>query len=195
VERRRGDLLGRGSARGGARRTEIERAPGLGWHYNNFNPLLLGLILERATDMAVADYMETRLWRPMGAEADASWSLDSEDSGFEKMESGINARARDFARFGLLMLRGGRAETRRVVASGWVRAATVDRSGYFGYDLGWWVEAGSRGGQLPFVVRGKYGQVVAVDPAQGAVVVRLGSDDAGVDWKTVALDVAKRVNR
>jgi CubicO group peptidase (beta-lactamase class C family) len=175
--------------------TEIERAPGLGWHYNNFNPLLLGLILERATGMAVAEYMETRLWRPMGAEADASWSLDSEDSGFEKMESGVNARARDFARFGLLMLRDGRAGSRHVVAPAWVKAATADHSGYFGYGLGWWVDAGSRGGKLPFLARGKYGQVVVVDPAHDVVVVRLGSDDAGVDWKTVALDVAGRVSR
>jgi CubicO group peptidase (beta-lactamase class C family) len=175
--------------------TEIEQPPGLGWHYNNFNPLLLGLLLERATGMAVAEYMETRLWRPMGAEADASWSLDSDDSGFEKMESGVNARARDFARFGLLMLRNGRAESGRVVAPDWVRAATVDNSGYFGYGLGWWVEAGSRGGQRPFLARGKYGQVVVVDPAHDAVVVRLGSDDAGVDWKTMALDVAERVSR
>ena len=167
----------------------------MGWHYNNFNPLLLGLILERATGKAVAEYMETRLWRPMGAEADASWSLDSEDSGFEKMESGINARARDFARFGLLMLREGRAESGRVVKRGWVRAATADHSGYFGYGLGWWVAAGSRGGMLPFLARGKYGQVVAVDPGHDAVVVRLGSDDAGVDWRTVAFDVAGRLDR
>jgi CubicO group peptidase (beta-lactamase class C family) len=178
----------------GLQDTEIERAPGMGWHYNNFNPLLLGLILERATGMAVAKYMETRLWRPMGAEADASWSLDSEDSGFEKMESGINARARDFARFGLLMLREGRAQGGRVVSRGWVRAASADQSGYFGYGLGWWVTAGSRGG-LPFLARGKYGQVVAVDPAHEAVVVRLGSDDAGVDWRTVASDVAGQVDR
>jgi CubicO group peptidase (beta-lactamase class C family) len=175
--------------------TWIEQAPGTGWHYNNFNPLLLGLILERATSTAVAEYMETRLWRPMGAEADASWSLDSEDSGFEKMESGINARARDFARFGLVMLREGRAETGRVVTSRWVKAATADRSGYFGYGLGWWVAAGSQGGELPFLARGKYGQVVAVDPAHDAVVVRLGSDDAGVDWRSVAFDVAGRVSR
>jgi CubicO group peptidase (beta-lactamase class C family) len=94
--------------------------------------LLLGLILERATGTAVAEYLETRLWRPREAEADASWSLDSEDSGFEKMESGINARARDFARFGLLMLRKGRAETGRVIRPGWVKAATADHSGYFG---------------------------------------------------------------
>jgi hypothetical protein len=32
-------------------------------------------------------------------------------------------------------------------------------------------------------------------PEHDAVVVRLGSDDAGVDWRTVAFDVAGRLNR
>jgi CubicO group peptidase (beta-lactamase class C family) len=40
--------------------------------------LLLGLILERATGMSVSEFMETRLWQPMGSEGDGSWSLDSE---------------------------------------------------------------------------------------------------------------------
>lgn len=167
--------------------TEVDQDPGLGFHYNNFNPLLLGLILERATEMPVADYMETRLWRLMGAEADGSWSLDSEDSGFEKMESGVNARARDLARYGLLMLRQGRAHGRRVVSPGWVRAATTG-DGLYG--LGWWLMPRSRAGQEAFLARGKYGQVIAVDRANDAVVVRLGSDEAGVDWGTLALEVA-----
>lgn len=59
--------------------TEIEHPPGREWLYNNFNPLLLGMVLERATGMSVSDYMATKLWQPMGAEADATWSLDSED--------------------------------------------------------------------------------------------------------------------
>jgi hypothetical protein len=33
----------------------------------------------------------------MGAEADGSWSLDSERSGFEKTSVGVNGRAIDFA--------------------------------------------------------------------------------------------------
>jgi len=76
--------------------SEIVGPPGELWHYNNFNPLLMGMILERATSQHVAEFMEARLWQPLGAEADASWSLDSVASGFEKMESGINARAIDF---------------------------------------------------------------------------------------------------
>ena len=35
-------------------------------------------------------------------ETDGSRSLDSRVNGFEKSESGVNARARDFARFGML---------------------------------------------------------------------------------------------
>lgn len=105
-------------------RTEIEQAPGKSWHYNNYNPLLLGLVLERATGMSVSDYMASRLWQPLGAASDASWSLDSERSGFEKMESGLNATALDHARFGLLLLHGGEWNRRRIVSREWVRSAT-----------------------------------------------------------------------
>ena len=71
-------------------RTEIVEEPGRRFHYNNYNPLLVGLALERATGMPVATYLERRLWQPLGMEADGSWSLDSRRSGFEKMESGLN---------------------------------------------------------------------------------------------------------
>lgn len=86
-------------------RTEVVEEPGR-LHYNNYNPLLLGLVLERATGVPVATYLERELWQPLGAEADASWSLDGERSGFEKLESGVNARAIDFARFGALYTAG-----------------------------------------------------------------------------------------
>jgi CubicO group peptidase (beta-lactamase class C family) len=48
----------------------VVEAPGRRVHYNNFNPLLVGLALERAVGMPVASYLEARLWRPLGMEAD-----------------------------------------------------------------------------------------------------------------------------
>ncbi|MDQ3619326.1 MAG: beta-lactamase family protein, partial [Actinomycetota bacterium] len=87
--------------------SEVVAPPGERWHYNNFNPLLMGMILERATSQHVAQFMEEHLWQPLGAEAGGSWSIDSESSGFEKMESGINARAIDFAKLGSLYLHEG----------------------------------------------------------------------------------------
>jgi CubicO group peptidase (beta-lactamase class C family) len=157
-------------------RTEIEQPPGERWHYNNYNPLLLGLVLERATGTTVSDYMARTLWQPLGAAADASWSLDSERSRFEKMESGVNATARDYARFGLLFLHGGAWNGRRIVPQGWVHAATTaqtptDHANPYGYF--WWVDGRRRD---RFYALGNYGQYIYVDPVASVVVVRLGSD-------------------
>src|SRR3712207_829338 len=72
---------------------EPEVEPGRRWEYNNYHPLLLGMILERATDRHVATYLSQKIWQPLGMEADGSWSLGSEEDAFEKMESGLNAKA------------------------------------------------------------------------------------------------------
>ena len=65
------------------------------------------MILERVTGMSVSNYLQDKLWKPLGMQYPASWSLDSKLDGFEKMASGLNARAIDYARFGQLMLNGG----------------------------------------------------------------------------------------
>jgi CubicO group peptidase (beta-lactamase class C family) len=172
--------------------TEIERPPGQEWHYNNYNPLLLGMVLERATGMSVSDYLATRLWQPVGAELDATWSLDSEESGFEKMESGLNATPRDFARFGLLFLHGGEWNGARIVSSEWVRAATAadtTTDPAEDYQYFWWVDR-ERPGR--FYALGNFGQYIYVAPDAGTIIVRNGRD-WGVDndsWLTVFRDVA-----
>lgn len=66
----------------------IDEVPGKRFHYNNYNPLLLGLILERTSHKHVSQYLEEKIWKPLGMEASASWSLDSDTNRFEKMESG-----------------------------------------------------------------------------------------------------------
>ena len=156
--------------------TEIEQEPGQTWLYNNYNPLLLGLVLERATGMSVSQYMSTRLWQPMGAEFDATWSLDSEASGFEKMESGLNAAPVDFARFGELFLHHGAWGGTRIVPGDWVGSATAEdtttdpapRYGYF-----WWIDL-ERPGR--FYALGNLGQYIYVAPDADTVIVRNGSD-------------------
>ena len=108
-----------------ALKVEASGAPiGEAFHYNNYHPLLEGLIIERATGMSVAEYLQEKFWKPMGAEFPASWSLDSEKSGFEKMESGINARAIDYARFGLIFLHDGFWNGVQILPESWVREST-----------------------------------------------------------------------
>ena len=183
--------------RAAAMEAEIERPPGEVFHYNNYNLLLAGMILERATGEHIADYMGRVLWQPMGAEADASWSLDSEASGFEKSESGVNAVAMDFARFGLLFLRGGRnAEGTSVVPEDWVAAATADDRSTDPasmYQYWWWIDT-QRAGR--FYAAGNKGQFVYVAPDKDAVIVRMGRDygvDGSMAWVGVLRDVADRL--
>ena len=78
------------------------KGPGAEFNYNNYNPTLLGIILERTTHMPVAQYLQEKIWQPLGMEYPPSWSLDSEASGFEATLCCVNGRAIDFAKFGLL---------------------------------------------------------------------------------------------
>ncbi len=180
-------------------RVRIDGPPGVAWQYNNYHPLLLGLVLERVTGTSVSNFMATRLWQPLGAEAAATWNLDSESSGFEKMESGLNARPVDYARFGQLFLHGGELNGRRIVSEDWVREATgadatTDSAYYHGYRYFWWLDV-SRPGS--FYALGKYGQYIYVAPDADAVVVRLGRDwgVGDVTWLATFRDLVDQLER
>jgi CubicO group peptidase (beta-lactamase class C family) len=174
--------------------TEIVGPPGEQWLYNNFNPLLLGMILERVTGQHVAQFMEARLWQPLGAEADASWSLDSEASGFEKMESGLNARAIDFAKLGSLYLHEGEWNGERIVPASWVRESTAvgeANAPTAKYGYWWWTYHDEELGDY-YAALGNKGQFVVVIPERDVVVVRHGRDFGGVDdWVGVIADMAR----
>jgi CubicO group peptidase (beta-lactamase class C family) len=168
-------------------RTQIDEPPGHRWQYTNYNPLLLGLILERATGVSVADYLAEKVWGRIGAEFDASWSLDRED-GFEKMESGINARPIDFAKLGRLYLDNGAWNGAPVVPAAWVEESTKpadeESAGYYppsmeqphgsiSHGMYWWRIARGQGGYA-YSGLGNHGQFVFVAPAERLIVVRNG---------------------
>ena len=170
-------------------------SPGTVFRYNNYNPLLVGLALERATDMSVSAYLETHLWRRIGAAGPASWSLDSERHGFEKMESGFNARAADYARLGRLMLQGGRRDGVQILPDTWIARSTgVDGVGDPNprYQYFWWTTAVDTM-PAPFWAEGRFGQFIWIAPRDGLVIVRLGPDDGDVNWPSVFTALATRL--
>jgi CubicO group peptidase (beta-lactamase class C family) len=166
----------------------IEEEPGKKFHYNNYNYLLLGIILERATGMPVAKYMEEKLWKPLGMESPASWSLDGEASGFEKMESGINARAIDFAKFGRLYLNNGSNwNGEQVISEKWTSTSTSANSTSdpsIEYQYGWWIYPLQDGvdNNRHFSARGNLGQFIYVAPEERLVIIRHGYDFGNVNW-------------
>lgn len=161
---------------------DIVGPPGAVFDYNDWNVILLGLVLERATGMSVTTYTETRLWQPIGAEANGSWSLDSEDHGFEKMFVGVNAQAIDFAKLGWIYLNNGRNGPKQVVPPGFVAEATrldTTTDPAPGYQYLWWIAADNES----YFAAGDHGQYIYVNPGAELVIVRHGRN-GDFDWPT-----------
>jgi len=170
--------------------TEILDAPGEYFLYNKYHPQLLGLILERTTGKSVAQYMQEKIWDPVGMEFEGSMSVDSEESGFEKMEAGVNARAIDFAKFGRLYLDKGDWDGVQVIPPEWIVESTaVDQSvqhadyypdefgkliydKLFGYYKYMWYGFPREGEDYDFTAAGDRGQFIYVSPAKNLIIVR-----------------------
>ncbi len=172
------------------------RAPGEFNDYVSSDTMALGLVLAAATGMPVAAYLESRLWGPMGAEADAFWSTDRR--GEEFALCCLNATLRDYARFGRLFLEGGAREGRQIVPAAWVRASVTPEAAHlqpgpnpashwtFGYGYKWWIPEDPQG---DFLAIGVWGQYVYVDPTREVVIVKTSADPDfdGRDHETVAV--------
>ncbi len=154
--------------------------PGETYYYQSGVTQLLALVLTQATGKTLSDYASEKLWTPMGAEHDALWMLDKKN-GMEKAYCCFNSNARDFARFGQLILNKGRWNDSVVVSEKYMTDATAAASwlkdgktgkpvDFYGYQF--W-RLNFRGDDVLYM-RGIYGQYVFAVPAKNMVVVRLG---------------------
>ena len=84
----------------------IEEDPDQSFEYISVATQMLGMVLQEATGQTLSDYCEQKLWKPLGMEYPASWSVDRK-KGREKSFCCLNARARDYAKFGRLFLKEG----------------------------------------------------------------------------------------
>jgi CubicO group peptidase (beta-lactamase class C family) len=86
---------------------------GQAFHYVTPNTDVIGWILRRVSGKSVDELIEERLWQPLGAEQDAYIAVDP--AGTEGVGGGFAITARDAARFGQMILQGGRFNGSQVV--------------------------------------------------------------------------------
>jgi CubicO group peptidase (beta-lactamase class C family) len=125
---------------GQLKRLKIKEDPDKEFEYISESPELLALIIERATGKKLTEYLQEKIWKPLGMEFDASWSIDSKKHKEAKAFCCLNARARDYAKFGRLYLNGGNWNGTQIIPEAWVKTSTQvnkDTKGFF-YSYLWW---------------------------------------------------------
>jgi CubicO group peptidase (beta-lactamase class C family) len=163
------------------------RRPGSAFSYASAETQVLGLVLRAAVGQPLADYLSDRIWRPMGAEADATWLIDN--VGMESAYCCVNAVLRDYARLGLLLAHDGRLGDRQIIPRPWLLAATTvpaeswhlkpyAATRYFGYGYQTWIFPGAR---RMFALLGVRGQAIYVEPASKLVLVHTAVRKLPVD--------------
>ncbi|HEY9115833.1 MAG TPA: serine hydrolase [Bacteroidales bacterium] len=160
---------------------ELVSPPGKTFNYQSINSEVLAMVLETATGKTISEYASEKFWIPMGAQKDALWSLDKKD-GLEKAFCCFNSNARDFARWGQLVLNHGNWNGKQLISQNYLREATspasylIDENGkplnFYGFQ--YWIFY-HNGDTIPYM-RGILGQYVYSIPSKNAVVVRLGHE-------------------
>ena len=147
--------------------------PGTVNHYVSINTHVLGMVLTQATGRSITDYMQEKLYNPMGMEHDGLWIIDGQ--GMEMALGGLNLTLRDFAKLGSLYLHDGTFNGQQIVPSSWVAdSRTMDQphllpGNDFGYGYQWWMVGGDSG---EFMAMGVYGQYIYINPETNTVIVK-----------------------
>jgi CubicO group peptidase (beta-lactamase class C family) len=157
-----------------------EREAGRVFSYESSDTFAIGLSLRGAVHQSLSEYLERKVWQPLGMEYDATWNVDG--SGMELSFCCLNVRLRDYAKLGRLFARGGDWDGQRIVSEAWVHQSTRPDATYppgsipwtpYGYQYQWWIPPGSHGA---FMAIGVWGQNLYVNPATGVVIVKTSVD-------------------
>ncbi len=164
----------------------IDYEPGTCYCYNSLGTYVLSAAVQKVTGQKVVDYLESRLWQPLGIEK-PKW-LES-PAGINTGGWGLYLHTEDLAKMGLCILNGGKFAGKQVIPADWVKEmsakqvpccpagtnevqmrernvdpATSDWLQGYGYQM--W-----RCRHNAFRADGAYGQYIIVIPEKDAVVV------------------------
>lgn len=174
------------------RKLKIKEPPDQHFEYISVNTLLLSMIIEKATGKKLSGYLTEKIWQPLGMEYPATMSIDSKKHQTIKAFCCLNARARDFAKFGRLYLNKGNWQGNQIVPESWVKRSTSvindshDARG-FPYTYQWRVTKEGN-----FFAYGVLGQYIYVCPSQNMIFVRTGKTNKKADWPALFVELSKR---
>jgi CubicO group peptidase (beta-lactamase class C family) len=149
----------------------VPHKPGTHFKYNTPATYMQSAIVQRVTGQKVVDYLQSRLFDPLGIAA-PKW--DESPEGVSLGGYGLYLKTEDIAKFGQLYLQKGKWGDRQLVPAGWIEQATSkqvsngsdpSRDWDQGYGFQFW-----RCRHNAFRGDGKDGQFCVVLPDQNAVI-------------------------
>ena len=163
--------------------------------YDNANTQLLAMIIEKATGTPLAKYMEQKLWKPIGAEHEITWSIDNNRDREVKAFCCLNGRTRDFAKLGRLYLNKGKWNGVQIVPEDWVQlTARHDPNKYAveRYKMHWWLGNNDIGS---FYANGMYNQYIWIYPKKNIVICRFAEINRETDsyWQDIFNEIADQL--
>jgi CubicO group peptidase (beta-lactamase class C family) len=168
-----------------------EQIDGEKYHYRTVLTNVLGMVLERVSGRPLQELLQTELWSRLGPEQDAAIVVDR--TGFPYVGAGMNACARDLARFGQMMVQQGSFNGEQIVPTAWIsdtryaddHARAIFAASEYGefmpgghYRNKVWVRDSERG---VLIAIGIHGQIIYMDMSNGVVIVKLSSQPESAD--------------
>jgi CubicO group peptidase (beta-lactamase class C family) len=166
---------------------KVTETPGEKYKYLSGNTELLGMVIQKATNKQLSEFLSESFWEPMGFEDSAFWQVDDKDNHLVKSYCCIASNARDFGRFGRLMKDYGNWNGDQLLDSSFVETAITprfDTSPEYGY--GFWLS--DHLDKKIFVMRGILGQYVITIPEDDLIIVRLGHQRGSREGKPFTTD-------
>ena len=180
---------GRGDVGASAAKTPLGVPPGTQWSYSSGSANILARVLRDKLGgrEGIRALLFGRLFAPLGI---TSAVPEFDASGTWIGSSYVHATARDFARFGLLYLRGGEWEGKQLLPREWVDFARTSSGPSKGaYGALFWLNArdpatgkAAIAESIPddtFLARGFGGQLIAIIPSRDAIIVMLNAAYTG----------------
>ena len=154
--------------------------PGTEYRYESMTTEILGLVIERATGRRFADYLEEKVWTPLGMESSAYLSYDSKKHHTPHAFGGLAMTMLDLAKIGRLYLNKGVWDGKRIVSESGIRQSTAYSQDNEGYHFCWYNTSciGAEKAEYPgYYAMGIRGQILFVNPYKDLIMVRLGLKD------------------
>ncbi|HDR7783411.1 MULTISPECIES: serine hydrolase domain-containing protein [Bacillus] len=161
------------------REAEETASPGSDFSYDNGSAETLAWVIRTITGKSLADNVNERIWSQIGMEENAYYVTD--ETKVEQASAGLNATARDMARFGQLLLNNGEYNGKQILPSSITEdiknvqegELAVGPGASISYHNQWWIPHNEQGA---FEVLGSYGQTLYIDPKANMVIVHFSSN-------------------